>query len=351
MKSKLKFGLVGAGTHGRTAVIPGFLKSTECELLAIADANREALQQVEVPGLRHYDSLEAMTKQEPLDGIYIATLADTHCALAVTAFARGLHVVCEKPMAATAQEAEQLVKAATAAGRELCVMFENRVRPVHQKVRHWIAEGRIGRVEAIHLQSFGKHPTAQPRRTRLLNAAGCLDCGIHMLDLVRFWLGGGCWEVVHALGSWFGEAVERPPHIGLLARLDSGVMVTFEDSFSYGYGIESAPWNFGRNTLVIVGTKGVIRDGEVNGEPGIELISDACQDGVPFSPQGHPADIAEMLDLFSQAISGDRRAKQLLPSGSDGLEAQRIVDEINRQCIATAFRFHEHPVEGSHQKK
>ncbi len=339
MRSKLKFGLVGAGTHGRTAVIPGFLKSTHCELLAIADACGDALQQVEAPALRRYGSLEAMVQEEELDGIYIATLADTHCALAMTAFAKGMHVVCEKPMAATAQEAGQLVKAATAAGRELCVMFENRVRPVHQKVRHWIADGHIGRVEAIHLQSFGKHPTAQPRRTRLLNAAGCLDCGIHMLDLVRFWLSGGRWEIVHALGTWFGEAVERPPHMGLLARLDSGVMVTFEDSFSYGYGIETAPWNFGRNTLAIVGTKGVIRDGEFNGEPGIELISDTYNDRVAFAPEGHPSDIAGMLDLFAEAISGDPRARELLPSGSDGLEAQRIVDEINRQCVASAFRF------------
>lgn len=271
----LRIGLVGVGTHGRQAVIPAFETSRFCRLVAVAD-HREDLAPYAGREFRCYQSLDAMLENEELDVLYIATLPESHCELALKAFRNGLHVICEKPIAASADEAEQTVNAAEEAGKELIVMFENRVLPAYRKIKEWIQSGVIGRVEAIQIQQLGKHPQAQPRRTHLLNAAGCLDCGIHMLDLVCFWLGGGAWQE-----TWFNEEVEFAPHVAALARLDNRVMVTLDASFSYGLRVEHLDYRFKKQGLSIVGTEGLIRE---IGDPcaGFEVLSNALTSRCSF---------------------------------------------------------------------
>lgn len=335
----IRFGLVGVGRHGRHALLPAFSRSRYCKLLAVADRSPDNLSQIEDSTLRRYGSLNQMLDNEELDAVYIATLASSHCELALQAFEKGLHVICEKPLSANAREAEIMLVAANRAGKSLVVMFENRVKHHYQKIRKWIMEGRIGRVEAIHMQSFGRHPTEQPRRTNLLNEAGCLDCGIHMLDLVRFWNGGGQWSEVQAMGTWFGEQVVCAPHIGVLARLDSGVMVTFEDSFSYGYSLKNVPHNFGRNNLTIVGDKGVIIDCRVGDSPAFQVITDDYQETEIVLPLSHSEEIPLVMDHFAQVINGDLEDDGILPTGYDGYMAQKIVDEVNRQCRERRFNY------------
>lgn len=330
-----RIALIGVGTHGMNAVLPAIGHAKEWELVAVVDNNPAHLQKL--PHLRGYGAVETMLQEEEVDAIYIATLPNSHCAIALAGLRHGAHVVCEKPMGADAGETRIMLDAAREAGRELVVMFENRFQPYYRKVRQWIREGAVGRVEAIHLQSFGKHPIKQPRRTHLLNAAGCLDCGIHMLDIARYWNEGARWETIHALGTWFDEPVERPPHVGILARLDNGVMVTFEDSFSYGYRLESVPWNFGKNSLTIVGTQGVITDASVENGREIQLISDARRESVPIIISEHEHEIPKVLDAFAAWLRGaiDEETAASLARGEDGHEAQRIVDEVNNQSVAT----------------
>lgn len=329
--SKLRFGLVGAGSHGRGAVIPAFNRSRLSQLVAVAEADLQNRIAVEALGKRCYSSVKQMLANEDLDALYIATLPNTHCELALTAFEHGLHVVCEKPLAADQDEARQMLEAAKVAGKRLVVMFENRFLAHNIKVREWMHEGAIGAVEAIHLQRFGRHPTAQPRRTNLLNAAGCLDCGIHSLDLVRFWCGEGQWHEIHARGAWFGEAVKNPPHLAMMARFGDGVLVTFEDSFRYGYGLESAPWNFSRNSLTIVGERGVIVDGVVGAARSVELVSDQRRESVMITDTTHADEIPLVLDQLAKELQG-APLNPSLATGEDGLVAQEAVDLINAQC-------------------
>lgn len=342
-----RIALVGAGTHGRNAVIPGILNTREFELVAVADLRQSNLDELGEVAYGRYLSVQDMLAKETLDVLYVATLPETHCELTLLAFRHGVHVVCEKPLASTVEESERMVQAAREAGKELVVMFENRFQPYYQKIREWIVSGRLGRVEAIHIQTFGKHPLGQPRRTNLLNAAGCLDCGIHMLDIVRFWNEGAHWKIIHALGTWFDEPVEKAPHMGILAQLDNGVMVTFEDSFSYGYRLKSQPNTFKKNNLTIVGTEGVITDvlDDQGNTTGYELITDEGREQVAYQITYHYDEIPKVLDHFAGILNGTPEPWPLLPRGTDGLEAQRIVDEVNRQCVEKAPLFAPNTVE------
>lgn len=330
-----RIALVGLGTHGMHAVLPALGHAKEWELVAVADKDPEQLQKL--PYIRGYTTVEILLQKEELDAIYIATLPDSHCAVALSGLHHGVHIICEKPMGADARETEMMLDAAQKAGREIIVMFENRFASYYRKVRQWIREGAVGRVEAIHIQSFRKHPVKQPRRTHLLNAAGCLDCGIHMLDLARYWNEGAHWETIHALGTWFDEPVERPPHVGILARLDNGVMVTFEDSFSYGYRINNVPWNFGKESLAIVGTHGVITDAMTENGREFQLISEDRSESIPAVLSEHEHEIPKVLGAFAVWLRGelDEETSASLARGKDGHEAQRIVDEVNNQAVAT----------------
>lgn len=333
--------LVGVGTHGRHAVVPGILNSRNYELVAVADLNPRNLNELGDVEYGRYSSVEEMLQKETLDVLYVATLPETHCELTLLALKHGLHVVCEKPLAASQEEAERMVEAAREANRELVVMFENRFQPYNLKIREWISSGRLGRVEAIHIQTFGKHPLQQPRRTNLLNAAGCLDCGIHMLDIARYWNQGAQWRIIHALGAWFDEPVEKAPHMGILAQLDNGVMVTFEDSFSYGYRLQSLPGNYSKNGLTIVGTEGLITEVKDSERKvvGYELVTESGVEQVPYEVTFHYDEIPKVLDQLAHVLDGNPEEWPLLPRGTDGLEAQRIVDEVNRQCVHHAPAF------------
>ncbi len=333
----LRFGLVGLGTHGVGALLPAFSQSTSTRLVAVCDHNPQALTRLAATPIQCYTALEEMLACEELDALYIATLASTHLELALKGFEAGLHVVCEKPMAANAEEARQMIVAAEAADRRLIIMFENRVKAEYQQIRNWILQGEIGRVEAIHLQAFGKHPIAQPRRTRLLNEAGCLDCGIHMLDQARFWTNGGEWERIHALGAWFGEDVECAPHIGILAKLEGGPMVTFENSFSYGLNLPQVSYKFSRNHLTIVGSDGVIIDTMAGSTPGFQMVSRQRTDLHIIEPMAHSHEIARALDEFHRTLSGTNPQASVLATGEDGRLAQVIVDEVNSQCRAARY--------------
>lgn len=332
--ARYRIGVVGLGTHGMEAVLPGIENSRHWEVVAVADINSDQLHGI--PHLPGYSTVDAMLQKEKMDALYIATLPDTHAPIAITSLEHGVHVICEKPMAADTEACRRILEVSQRVGREVLVMFENRFQTYNQKVRRWICEGVLGRVEAIHFQSFGKHPTLQPRRTRLLNAAGCLDCGIHNLDLARYWNNGACWDIIHALGTWFDEVVNMPPHVGILARLDNGVMVTFEDSFSYGYGVESAPYDFGKCSLAIVGTHGVISDGiEEGGQRVFRLITDRRCESVPINATHHRDEIPKVIDAFANRLWGeiDEETRASLAGGEDGYEAQRIVDEVCRQAV------------------
>jgi predicted dehydrogenase len=332
----LRFGLVGFGTHARWAVRQAIENAEKAQLVAIADINPESLAEVDDPDLTTYTSHREMIDEEDLDAVYIATPANAHAEPTIDALEAGLHVLCEKPMAENAEDCQRMVEAAEVAPGILGIDFEARFAPYTQRIRAWIEEGLLGAVKAIHWQqlwdghkAFG--PIA-PRRARLTNLAGSLDCSIHKLDLSRFFVGGGEWEAVHALGMWFGEDLEKPPHTSMLARLSGDVLVTLNSSFAYTAYIEPVARS---NMMTIVGTKGVIdmhsdHDTEM---PQVKLVSKDLTETIPMENAPHGLAIAWVVDELCDLAMGKKSAS-ILATGHDGLMAQLVTDEVNRQAVA-----------------
>lgn len=344
----IRLGLVGFGRHGQHAVVPAIGLSRHATLVAVADQNPQAWAAADLPAtVRRFASAEAMFAQADLDVVYIATLVETHAPLAIAAFRAGLHVVCEKPMAPTAEDCQRMIDAADTADRHLVVNFENRYLPHFGQLRQWVAEGRFGQLQAIHLQQFWDgHKNFGPvaeRRKRLLDRAGALDCGIHKLDMARFLAGGGHWSQIQAMGAWLQEDFEFPPHISLLGQLgfeDRSVLVSLNASLGYAAGIAPRPM---QDMLTLVGTQGVASYCVEADSPAefhttsaqVSLHTDQGIERVAIEDLPHDQAIALLLDDLADRIAGRAVLEaDRLPVGLDGLEAQLATERAHRDACA-----------------
>lgn len=141
-----------------------------------------------------FPSFEAMLADAGADAVILTSPNDLHERQATEAAERGLHVLCEKPIALSGQSARRLVDAVSAAGRVLAVGHERRFEPAMQRVRDFILDGSLGTV--MHAEAAFSHDklAALPRdnwrtKPQLAPAAGMTGMGIHLTDFF-IWMFG-----------------------------------------------------------------------------------------------------------------------------------------------------------------
>lgn len=343
-KPRIRLGLIGYGRHGQGAVFPAIREARGIDCAAVADLSPDHLVKVPGPRVSTYLDYRRMIAHERLDAVYVATPVETHAGVVLAALGAGLHVITEKPMAASVAACRRMIAAATRARRLLVVDFELRYTPGVRQIRTWIAEGRLGRLGAIHIDHFWDgHKTTGPlaeRRRRFCDSSGCLDCGIHRLDLPRYFNGGGSWRDIRATGSWFGEAVRYPTHIAIQARLDTGVLVTVNASFAFTAAIPQRLPGSNYEALAILGDRGVIVLHQApDGSGQLQLVSESLSRVVPFERHGHTSVITLMLNDFAEAARKGRPLPPEAATGEDGLQAQLITDEANRLAVEAGDTF------------
>ncbi|PTY06497.1 hypothetical protein DB346_01010 [Verrucomicrobia bacterium LW23] len=330
--------LFGAGHHGATAVLPAILKLQErnrLRLVGIVEPAEENQRRacISAPDLPVFSSAAELYSNCKPDIAYISTLPHLHESVALEAFSNGCHVVCEKPLAPETEACRRMIAAAERADRHLVTMFENRYKPHYSQIRSWILSGKVGRVECIHLRHFWPGPVHEPRRTNLLNASGALDCGIHYLDLARFFVDGGEWERIYATGQWFDEPhLEKPPHIDIVARLVNGPTINLSDSMSYriAYGKRTGDRS-SYNSITVLGTEGVI---QAELDRVILLTTDGSSVRMPIGKSTHADEIPWVLEDLLSLIHDGVAASGFLPDGRDGLIAQHATEQANQQANA-----------------
>jgi predicted dehydrogenase len=175
-------------------------REPDVEIVALADVCRERreLAARQFPGIRTYaDFLELLDAEAGnLDFIDIATPPAKHAAVARAALGRGLHVLCEKPLATTIADARDMLECALAAKRVLYPCHNYKHAPVIRNVRRIIASGAIGPVHLVTLQTFrNTHARGVPewrpdwRRERRHSGGGiAMDHGSHTFYLAFEWM-------------------------------------------------------------------------------------------------------------------------------------------------------------------
>ncbi|MBO3802813.1 MAG: Gfo/Idh/MocA family oxidoreductase [Candidatus Brockarchaeota archaeon] len=141
---KSKFGVIGVGTWGENHV-RAYRQNPRSELAAVSDVNEERGRAVsERYGVRYYKDYADMLEDETIDAVSVATPDFLHRQPCVDAAEAGKHVLVEKPLATTVEDAEAIVEAARKSGVKLMVDFHNRWNPPFAQAKASISEGEIG---------------------------------------------------------------------------------------------------------------------------------------------------------------------------------------------------------------
>jgi predicted dehydrogenase len=191
--SELRWGVLSTAKIARTAVIPALRRAARCRLVAVASRDaaraREVAERFEIP--RVHASYEALLADPEVDAVYIPLPNHLHVEWSVAALRAGKHVLCEKPLALTAADAERVIAEAERSGRRLMEAFMYRLHPSWQAVVDLVAAGRIGRLSAV--QSWFSYYNDDPTNIRNVLAYGggaLYDIGCYGVNLSRLLFGG-----------------------------------------------------------------------------------------------------------------------------------------------------------------
>jgi predicted dehydrogenase len=186
--NKLRLIQCGVGGFGRGWLAKHTRCSDDFELAAIVDISAEALEQAgaiaTVPAGRRFRSLEAALEKVAADAVLTVTPPAAHVRHAELAFAHGLHLMTEKPIADTMEHARRMVRLARQSGRQLVVSQNYRYRPAIQKLRHLLAEGVVGAFGHGRMEFFVPADFTGTFRETLDNVL-IVDMAVHHFDLVR----------------------------------------------------------------------------------------------------------------------------------------------------------------------
>ena len=205
-KGKLKVGVVGAGFAGR-AHMQGYKNVEDADLIAVCDVGKERAQEAaEKHGIPNvFTDYEEMLKLDELDAISVCLPNVLHMPVTVAGLEAGKHVLCEKPLAANAEQAAKMVEAAEKSGKTLAMSLNFRYRSDALTAKKLIEAGELG--EIYYAKTAMLRNNAIPRgwfHVKERSGGGpLLDLAAHVLD-VTWWLMGRP-EPVSASGSTFAK--------------------------------------------------------------------------------------------------------------------------------------------------
>ncbi len=200
--STLRWGVLSTASIATEKVIPGLQRAARNSVVAIASRNeaqaRLVAERLDIP--RAYGSYESLLDDPDIDAVYIPLPNHLHAEWTMAAARSGKHVLVEKPMATTADEAQRMVDACQAAGVVLMEAFMYRLHPSWVAVKELVDEGRIGTLQAV--QSWFSYYNDDPANIRNIRAAGggaLYDIGCYNVNLSRLLFGGEPGRVTSAI--------------------------------------------------------------------------------------------------------------------------------------------------------
>lgn len=190
---ELRWGILSTAKIARTAVIPAIRRAARCRLVAIASRDEARAHEIadQFGIARVHGSYEALLADPEVDAVYIPLPNHLHVEWSIRALRAGKHVLCEKPLALTAADAERMIAEAEGAGRRLMEAFMYRLHPSWQAVLELVAGGRIGRLTAVQSWfSFYNDDPTNIRNIRAYGGGALYDIGCYSVNLSRLLFGG-----------------------------------------------------------------------------------------------------------------------------------------------------------------
>ena len=271
--------------------------------------------------------------ESDIDAVVICTPAPFHLANVLNAAKHGKHVLCEKPLAMNEADIQCMINTMTDAGLMLFTGFTYRFSGAAQEIHRLVRSGAIGEVRALRLvylwnlhgkwswNGQGERIASPLRVGRMLEGGPMVDCGVHQIDLARWWLGSEvAWQ--RGIGIWV-EDYQAPDHMYLHMGHECGAHTMVEMSFSYNASSREPRTHF---QYELIGTDGVIRLNRE--EHSFELRNSKGTQWLAWHPEKN---FWGMHAEFSHVLSTGQLRN--MPTANDGLLATRIARIATEEAI------------------
>lgn len=347
MSKKLKVAIIGCGGIANNKHLPALSKLQEVELVAFCDIVEEravkASQEFGTADAKVYSDFRKLLSESEVDVVHVCTPNDSHAEITVASLESGRHVMCEKPMAKTAEQARQMLDAAKRTGKKLSIAYQNRFRSDSLYLKQLCEQGELGDIY------FGK---ALALRRRAVPTWGVfldeekqgggplIDIGTHALDLTLWLMDnyepksvtgsvfhklGQRENAANAFGPWNPEEFKVEDSAFGFITMKNGATIALESSWALNV------IDFGEARTLLCGTEGGadMNDGlRLNGERMSRLYEtkvDFGSGGVAFFSGEQETDAVREARAWVEAILED---KEPLVKPEQALVVTEILEAI-----------------------
>ncbi len=267
-------------------------------------------------GARFFDSADSLF--EEVDATVVCSENKNHARDTIPALEAGVHVLCEKPISTTLEDARAMIQASETSGSQLRIAFPVRYLPAVIRAREIVRAGSLGRVLALSGTNHGRIPGGWFLDPELAGGGAVMDHTVHLADLLRWMLDVEVKSVYAEIDSFFGAGGTDDAAILTLefegGPFADGAFATIDPSWSRGDGYPT----WGDVTLRIAGTSGVL-DVDPFARP---LRIFEHETGAPsWSYTGEDMNALMLSDFLRGVAEGD-------PSGASGLDGLRALEVV-----------------------
>ncbi len=327
----IRVGIIGCGKIAQVRHIPEYAACPHTELAAYYDWNLERAEELAAKyGGRAYDSLEALLEDDKIDAVSVCVANQDHAEATMAALKAGKHVLCEKPMAVTIKECEEMVRAAKECNRKLMIGQNQRTVKTHVKAKELLKAGVLGKVLTFRTtfghggpETWSIDPGANTwffdKKKAVMGAMA--DLGVHKTDLIQFLLGQRVAATTARLCTLDkkdakGNLIGVDDNAFCIYEMEDGTVGTMTSSWTH-YGAED-------NSTVLYGEKGIMK---IFDQPGCSLkiifkdgtIQEYKEDVIQTNDNQTSTGI---IDAFAECIVNDKEPDI---SGEGVLAAMRAI--------------------------
>ncbi|WP_280772035.1 Gfo/Idh/MocA family protein [Salipaludibacillus daqingensis] len=328
MKKKLNVGIIGCGGIALGKHLPSLTKLETVNIVAFCDTiperAKEAASSFGTESAKVFEDYKALLKDRSIDVVHVCTPNISHSEISIASLEAGKHVMCEKPMAKTAEEGRQMVEAAKRTGKKLTIGYQNRFRTDSQYLHKVTSSGDLG--EIYYAKAHAIRRRAVPTWGVFLDeekqgGGPLIDIGTHALDLTLWMMNNYKPKVImgstfhklgkkenaaNAWGPWDPNKFNVEDSAMGFIKMEDGATIMLEASWALNsLDVDEAKCS-------LSGTEGGadMKDGlRLNGEKYSELFTKKIElgaEGVAFYDGAEESDADKEARLWIEAILQDK---------------------------------------------
>jgi 1,5-anhydro-D-fructose reductase (1,5-anhydro-D-mannitol-forming) len=323
MSETLKFGLIGVSNIAREWMHGAISRNPDTEVISVLGSDKERTETFakDMEIAKTYLDLEAFLADPELDAVYISTTNEKHHYAAIAAARAGKHIICEKPLALTVAEAEEMVSVAQECGVVLATNHHIRNMETHRAIKAVIDSGEIGRITSGRV-AFTVDLPEHLARWRMndpgTGAGVMLDLTVHDVDTLRYYFGADPVRVVGLDASINPKADVIKDNVALIWEFPGKCLIVSQDTFLVP---------FGGTSIQLHGTKGSIMGDQVLWQTAQGEVSVTTTEGKRTIIVEHKVPYDRTIADFVLATKGQGQPSA---SGRDGLASLRFTLEAEK---------------------